>query len=81
MNELDENGHSHNQNKQRDMRKWKVAQSLEDEEEPQPINMADFSAFLHPEHFPKMHDIYIQELMEDMDLSQVTELLSQNKTA
>ena len=65
---LDQNGHTFQQNVNRDRRKWDEAKSKENKA----IDIEDFAAFLHPEHFPRMHEIYVQELFEDIDTNQGT---------
>lgn len=66
-NQIDQNGHTFQQNIDRDRRKWEIAK---ERKEGKNIDVEDFSAFLHPEHFPRMHEIYIQELLEDLDTNQ-----------
>lgn len=63
---LDDNGLTFQQNINRDRRKWEAAKTKDIKN----IDMEDFSAFLHPEHFPRMHDIFIQEIFEDLDTDQ-----------
>ena len=39
-------------------------------EKEQGLDIEDFAAFLHPEHFPRMQEIFVQEFLEDIDSNQ-----------